>query len=1048
MTRAFEPDSHPDGTGARASGDVHPARPSTAGADAEWCLHRRGDDPATRTRDDSLFALANGSLGVRGGAPEAVDGAGGCFLAAVYERHPIEFHERLPGFVRGTDTRVPVADGCGIALVLGDDPDAPALDPDACAGDEVERMLDLRAGRLRHARVLRTPFGTRLRIESERVVAHDRDLVAIRFRVTSIDHDGPLILRSRLRSGRHAAKQGEDPRIGSAGSRELETTACAANAAVATLVQRTLRSGIAVACVQAHRLDAAAADGGTEDGALAFLGADVVHDGATQQFIARLRPGTSVTLAKFVAYAHAADGEGRDAAALRDAATTIATQAAQAGYAAIAAARAEVLDAFWRDADLAVDADPEIQRALRFNLFHLLQSASRDAASGTAAKGLTGEGYEGHCFWDTEVFVLPVMVFTAPGIARAMLLYRHRTLDAARANARELNHPIGALYPWRTIAGGECSAHYPSGSAAYHINADIAYAIGLYIDATDDVGFLLEAGAEMLFETARIWPQAGHFDPLRDGAFGIHGVTGPDEYTALVDNNFYTNRMAQRHLQRAVAVWERLGRTHPAEHAALAQRLALGEDEIALWRRAAATMQLRIDARFGIYAQDDTFLHKPRWDFSQQGRSQHDRAQHGHAPQGRALLLDHHPLTLYRHQVCKQADVVMALVLAGDGLDAEATRRSFDYYEAITTHDSTLSPAIHGILACQLGLHEPARGFFHQTLRVDLDDLHGNTDHGVHMAAMAGSWLGLAWGFAGLRVVDSDLRFAPTLPAGWRGYRFGLRWRGRRLEVSVDADGVAYRLHDGAPLRIRHHGSALDLRAGAWQRVAPEAPAAALPATFPRACRALIFDLDGVLTDTAHVHYRAWKRLADELGIAFDETVNRRLKGVDRTGSLEILLEAAPRAYDDAEKQALAERKNAYYREAIAGFGADELFPGARELLHAAKAAGLRLGLASASRNAPALLQRLGIADVFDTIADPATSRPKPHPDLFLAAAAALGVDPRDCIGIEDAASGIAAIKAAGMAAVGIGDADELRGADLVLPAIDRLALQRLVSRP
>ena len=1044
MTRAFVPDSHPDGEGANASVAVRPADRSPADVDTGWCLRRRGDDPATRARDASLFALANGSLGVRGGAAEAVEGSTGCFLAAVYERHPIEFHERLPGFVRGTDSRVPVADGCGIALVPGDDPDAAALDPDACASDDVERSLDLRTGTLRHARVLRMPSGGRLRIESERVVAHDRDLLAIRFRVTSIDHDGPLILRSRLHGGGHAAKQGEDPRIGSAGSRKLETATCAADAAVASLVQRTLRSGITIACVQAHRVEVG--DGGTQDGALAFLRADAGDDGATQQFIARLRPGTGVTIEKFVAYAHAADGRGRDADALRDAATAMATQAVQAGYAAIASARVTVLDTFWCDADLAVDADPEIQRALRFNLFHLLQSASRDAASGTAAKGLTGEGYEGHCFWDTEVFVLPVMVFTAPEIARAMLMYRHRTLDAARANARELNHPVGALYPWRTIAGGECSAHYPSGSAAYHINADVAYAIGLYFDATDDIGFMLDAGAEMLFETARIWPQVGHFDPLRDGAFGIHAVTGPDEYTALIDNNFYTNRMAQRHLQRAVAVWERLGRTHPAGRAALAARLRLDEDEIALWRRAAAAMLLRIDARFGIYAQDDTFLHRPRWDF----------AAHGGAAHGRALLLDHHPLTLYRYQVCKQADVVMALVLAGDGLDAEAKRRSYAYYEAITTHDSTLSPAIHGILACELGLHEPSLAFFHQTLRVDLDDLHGNTDHGAHMAAMAGSWLGLTWGFAGLRVVDGELCFAPTLPAGWRGYRFGIRWRGRRLGVSVAADGVEYRLHDGEPLRVRHHGRTLDLHAQAWQRVALEAPATTSPATspaaapdmFPRACRALIFDLDGVLTDTAHVHFRAWKRLADELGIAFDETVNRRLKGVDRMGSLDILLEAAGRDYSDAEKQALAERKNAYYREAIADFGPDDLFPGVRELLCTARAAGLRLGLASASRNAPALLRNLGIGDAFGAIADPAAARPKPHPDLFLAAAAALDVDPRDCIGIEDAASGIAAIKAAGMAAVGIGDADELQGADLVLPAIAHLALERVVSRP
>lgn len=1051
MTRAFVPDFHPDGDGANASATVRPADRSPVDADAGWRLHRCGDDPATRARDASLFALANGSLGVRGGAAEMVDGSAGCFLAAVYERHPIEFHERLPGFVRGTDTRVPVADGCGIALVPGDDPDLAPIDPDACASDDVERILDLRTGTLRHARVLRTPSGARLRIESERVVAHDRDLLAIRFRVSSIDYDGPLILRSRLRSGGHAAKQGEDPRIGSADTRALETTTCAADAADASLVQRTLRSGITIACAQTHRLDAVdAANGEREDVALVFLRADVGDDGATQQFIARLRPGAGATLWKFVAYAHAADGEGRDADALREVATAMAMRAAQAGYAAIASSRAAALETFWRDADFAVDADPEIQRALRFNLFHLLQSTGRDAASGTAAKGLTGEGYEGHCFWDTEVFVLPVMVFTAPAIARAMLMYRHRTLDAARANARELNHPVGALYPWRTIAGGECSAHYPSGSAAYHINADVAYAIGLYLDATDDIGFMLDAGAEMLFETARIWPQAGHFDPLRGGAFGIHAVTGPDEYTALIDNNFYTNRMAQRHLQRAVAVWERLGRTHPAERAALAARLRLDEDEIALWRRAATAMQLRIDERLGIYAQDDTFLHKPRWNFAANGGATRGRAAQDGA---RALLLDHHPLTLYRYQVCKQADVVMALVLAGDGLDAGVKRRSFDYYEAITTHDSTLSPAIHGVLACELGLHESSRAFFHDALRVDLDDLHGNTDHGVHMAAMAGSWLGLTWGFACLRVVDGELRFAPTLPAGWRGYRFGMVWRGCRLGVSVSADGVEYRLHDGEPLRIRHHGRTLDLRAEACQRVALEAPATtsqttASSATFPRACRALIFDLDGVLTDTAHVHYRAWKRLADELGIAFDEIVNRRMKGVDRMGSLEILLEAAPRVYGDAEKQALAERKNAYYREAIADFGPDDLFPGAGELLRAAKVAGLRLGLASASRNAPALLRSLGIGELFDTIADPAQAQPKPHPDLFLAAAAALDVDPGDCIGIEDAASGIAAIKAAGMAAVGIGDADELQGADRVLPAIAQLALETLVIKP
>ncbi|WP_242107778.1 glycoside hydrolase family 65 protein [Luteimonas aquatica] len=754
-------------------------------AEAAWSLRQTRFDPGGRARDESLFALANGSLGVRGNFEESVSPSDGCFLAGVYERHPIEFHERLPGFARNTDTRVPVADGKHIALLLDGEP----LDTAACEWLEFERTLDLREGRLRRRTRLRTPQGATLQIDSERLVALDADVLGIRYRVSSIDYTGTLTLASTIRTGQRPARQGDDPRIGVVGSHRLDTLAVAADARVASLAQRTRRSCISLCCAQAHRAG---------DDGLRFLEAEAEEHRVVQRFRAELRPGQGVTLEKFVAYAHGEEGAG-DAMAPAAEAIALALRAAEDGYAALSAAQSARLSAFWRDADIEVAADPRTELSLRFNLFHLLQSAGRDARNGTAAKGLTGEGYEGHCFWDTEVFVLPVMLYTAPEIARAMLGYRYRRLDAARANAREMNHPRGALYPWRTIAGAECSAHYPSGSAAYHINADIAYAIGLYLDATGDTGFLLEGGAEMLFETARIWPQAGHFDPLRGGAFGIHDVTGPDEYTALVDNNFYTNRMAQRHLLRAVAVWEALSAAHPEALRELAERLSLTRDEIELWRRAAEAMQLPADERLGIFAQDDTFLHKPRWDLTDHS---HDRP----------LLLDFHPLTLYRHQVCKQADVVMALCLAGDGFDAARKRRSFDYYEAITTHDSTLSPAIHGIVASELGLREKALHYFTEALRVDLDDLHGNTDHGVHMAAMAGSWLGVAWGFAGLRVVEGGLRFAPTLPQGWQGYRFGLHWRGRRLRVHVSREGVRYRLSGGEALRIGHGDGELVLR--------------------------------------------------------------------------------------------------------------------------------------------------------------------------------------------------------------------------------------------
>jgi beta-phosphoglucomutase len=1020
------------GAGGARGGERMEQRPTSRGTgtddadgasapDPRWCLRQTAFDVASQGRDASLFALANGSLGVRGDFEEAAAPGAGCYLAGFYERHPIAFHERLPGFARNTDTRVPVGDGTRIAIALGDE----MVDPAACEWLDFERVLDLRTGAVRRRSVLRTPQGATIGIDAERVVSADDDVLSIRFGVRAIDYDGTVTLISRLGAGQRAAAQGDDPRIGVAGDDSVDSTVVRADADAAILTQRTRRSGIALACAQTHRL---AGDG------LAFVDAAGDGDRASQRFRATLRSGDAVTLEKTVAYA-CADGT-PDLAPLIARAAETAARASTDGHAAQATRRADALAAFWQGAGLAVDADPAIEQALRFNLFHLAQSASRSAAHGTAAKGLTGEGYEGHCFWDTEVFVLPVMALTAPPVARAMLGWRHRTLDAARANAREMNHATGALYPWRTIAGAECSAHYPSGSAAYHINADIAYAIGLYLDATDDVGFLLEAGAEMLFETARIWPQAGHFDPLRGGAFGIHGVTGPDEYTALVDNNFYTNRMAQRHLLRAVAVWERLSAQHPDALAALAARLALSQAEVDDWRRIAGAMQLPVDATLDLYAQDDTFLHKPRWDFA------------AHASD-RALLLDCHPLTLYRHQVCKQADVVMALVLAGDGLDPDRKRRSFDYYEAITTHDSTLSPAIHGILASELGLDDAAQRYFDGALRIDLDDLHGNTGHGVHMAAMAGSWLALGWGFAGLRIVDGVPGFAPRLPSGWRGYRVGLQWRGRRLEIAVASDAVTYRLH-GDALTIAHHGARVALSPDRETRVALHAPSATpapRAAAFPRPCRALIFDLDGVLTDTAHVHYVAWKRLADEIGVPFDETVNRRLKGIDRMASLDILLERADRGYDAAEKSALAERKNGYYRDAIERFGPDDLFDGVRTLLADARHRGLRIALASASRNAGLLLERLGIADAFDVVVDAARiARAKPAPDIFLAAATALGIAPNACIGIEDAAAGVAAIRAAGMAAIGIGDAHELAAADAVLPAIGALRLDDFIA--
>ena len=1001
-------------TPAAASPD--PRMPDGQSVDDPWLLVRRGTDPAGFAQDESLFALANGTLGVRGNLEEADSPSQATLLSGVWERTPIEYHERFPGFASHTDTRIPVADATPIRLRLGDTP----VRLEQGQWLQFERSLDLRNGCYRRRLRWRSPQGATLEIEAERIVSlAEAGLLAIRYRVRSLDYRGPIALESSIASGREAAGQGDDPRIGSRLAGGLGSWAAQADAASAWVGQQTTHSGIRLVCVQRH----------VHGAELAFRHARESADGVTQVYAGTLAPGQTVGLDKYVAYAFTAPFATDAADALLARAEAPLASAVALGYPALLERQTRVLAEFWAQADLAIVGDPATEQALRLNLFHLFQSSGRDGRSGTAAKGLTGEGYEGHCFWDAEAFMLPALVTLAPELARAMLAYRHRTLDHARRHARELGHRRGALYAWRTIGGDECSAYFPGGSAQYHINAAVAWAVRLYVDASGDQAFLLECGAEMIFETARIWLEIGHFNPRRGGAFCIHEVTGPDEYSALVDNNHYTNRMAQRHLRDAAATAEWMALSHPADYAALAARIGLEADEPVQWRAAAQAMHLPVDAALGIFPQDDGFLDKPRLP-----------TELATTPDRRPLLLRLHPLGIYRHQVCKQADVLLALMLAGEQVDVAAKRRNFDYYEGVTVHDSTLSASTFAVIAAEVGYAGKAQRYFLDTLRVDLDDLHGNAAHGLHMAAMAGSWLALTWGYGGLRVHDGLPALAPRLPARWQGYRFGLRWRDAHLRVEVDRAGVQYTLTEGSALTFLHDGLPQRLHAGQALRL----PCAGFAAPSPKA---VVFDLDGVLADTAVLHRAAWQQLAGEIGVPLDEATAARMKGVDRRGSLDILLEHAPRSYSEAEKEALAARKNACYVDLIGRLGPQHLLPGARAAVESVRRAGLRTALASASRNAPQLLERLGIAALFDCVVDAGRiARSKPDPEIFLAAARGLGLAPEECLGVEDAVAGIAALHAAGMTAVGIGRAQELDQADVLLPDIAAFDISRFIA--
>ncbi|MDT8438089.1 MAG: beta-phosphoglucomutase [Wenzhouxiangellaceae bacterium] len=991
---------------------------------ATWSLHQRQFVAAHRDHDGSIFALANGHLGVRGGCEED-GGSGGCFLTPVWQRSPIHYHERFAGFARTTETRIPVADGSVIDLLL----DGIRMQPESSAICEFERWLDLRNGLLRRRSVWNAANGGRLELQVTRLVSMQRpELLAIRMRLRSHDLTARLSLVSGIRGDQAAPPQGDDPRIGTGTGHELTWLDQGVDQGRGWSLQKTADEQRAIHCVQHHLFTGPAPE---------QIGNEFGDRRLYQTLSWSLHPGMEVVVDKLVGWQvfPVSNGPASAAGAHRTSLMERLDAAAEVGMDELIEEQRATMEAFWSSAELGLEGDDQTQLALRFNQFQLFQSASRSADQGTGAKGLTGDGYEGHCFWDSEVFMLPALALSAPERARKALEFRHRTLDGARRHAREMNHQRGALYPWRTISGDECSGYFPSGSAQYHINAAIAWAIRVYIDCTDDRDFLIESGAEILFETARLWMQVGSYSERRKGAFVICGVTGPDEYSALVDNNFYTNLMAAAHLRYAHAIWHWLVDEHPDHAGQLGKALELAEDEPATWLQAATRMYLPWDQALNIPAQCDGFLDKPRWDL--------DATPNDHFP----LLLHYHPLTLYRYQVCKQADVVQALIMQPDAVDRDAKQRSYEYYAAITTHDSTLSAAPFSILAAELDQAECALRGMDETLRVDLDNLHGNTDHGLHLAAAGGSILCLLTGIAGLRLTGSELTLAPRLPARWRGYRIAFAWRKRRLRLDVEPERCRYTLLEGTSVRIRHHDQVLELTPD--QPIVAELPADARWSLLPMnhaPIEAVIFDLDGVLTDSAELHYQAWQQLADESGIEFNRWINRRLKGVDRLTSLNILLERSTRSWSEAERLELAARKNAYYRERIAGVTANDLLPGARATLDALRDRGIPIALASASRNAPELLDRLEITEYFQFIADPAAvDRGKPDPAIFLAAAAGLSVAPDHCLAIEDSVAGIQAIKAAGMRALGIGWRRELSGADAVLDGLHQLRFETLL---
>jgi alpha,alpha-trehalose phosphorylase len=741
-----------------------------------WAFVERGIELERLAQSESLFALANGHIGLRGNLDEGEPvGTSGTYLNGFYESYPLLYGERGYGFAEDGQSVVNVPDGKIVRLQVEDEP----LDIHRGTVEHHERRLDFRTGVLERDLRWRTASGHAVKVSTKRLVSLSlRSVAAISYEVEAIDQKVRIALQSNLQVNRVRPDDVDDPRGGRHLDDALRSELSVHDAVRVVLGHVTRVSDLAVASGMDHVIS---------------CDSDVEQLTQSEPDLGRvtlsveLQPGEKLRLVKFVSYHWSSQ---QSVEWLRDQVDASLESAIAEGFDGLVEEQRDVLGRYWERADIEVDGDAELQQALRFAMFHVFQAAARNEGRAIPAKGLTGRGYDGHAFWDTESFVLPLLTFTAPAAVRHALMWRHSTLEQARERASQL-HLRGAAFPWRTIHGEECSGYWPAGTAAFHVNADIADAVRRYVMITGDREFEEHYGCELLVETARLWRSLGHHDDY--GAFRIDGVTGPDEYSALVDNNVYTNLMAQLNLQSA---YDCTGRQE-----AVAQRLGVDAEERATWKRAADEMFVPFDEQAGIHPQDDSFLHHQRWNFES-------------TPEENYPLLLHYPyFQLYREQVVKQADLVLAMQVRGDAFTDAQKLANFDYYEPLCVRDSSLSAATQAVIAAEVGHLELAKDYLYEASHMDIADLERNTGDGIHMASLAGAVIATVAGFGGLREQGGKLLFKPRLPEGIDRLCFTLELRGTLLRIEVLGGEATYRVERGDGVHLTHWNEAVDLTA-------------------------------------------------------------------------------------------------------------------------------------------------------------------------------------------------------------------------------------------
>ena len=720
--------------------------------------------------NEALFHNANGYIGVRYDLeeeyPDDFTFNRAQYINGFYDEIEVSHPERLYGFIDDKQFMVDVANTQTIKLFIDGEPFS------MYQGTVLYRKLSLHMDKGVTIREVkwRSPSGKEVEIKITRMASfYQTSLFTIEYEITPLNFSGDLVIESAHDVNVENYYNPLDPRSSSPCEKCINPTNCEIRDRGSYFGAITSRSGLQVYSGVKNVLSV--------DDEPEFL---VTQQTAVCVFRPKANLGEKITLLKYAVFCDSLRFNNckEQAYAEMDRAVSIPLKE-------FYEKQEEYLKDYWDNCLVEIEGDEEANLALRYNLYQLIQSVGKDRHSNISPKGLSGEGYEGHYFWDSEMYIQPFFTITNPDISKQLIAFRYETLEAAKENARILGHDKGALYPWRTLDGSESSGYFPAGSAQYHINGAVAYSIIAYYLATGDENFIKQKGAEVIFETARLWVNVANY---YQGQFHINDVTGPDEYTCIVNNNYYTNVLAQYHLKWAIKFYEMFSQT--PEMKALVEKIGLTAQDIDEFKLVAEKIYLPYDETLKINPQDDSFLKKSEW------------VPETSIKEKTPLLLHYHPLHLYRHQICKQADTVLAHFILEDAQPEDVIRNSYDYYEKRTVHDSSLSRCIFSIMAARLGMKDKASAYFGESIKLDLLDLQGNTKDGIHTANMGGSYMVIVHGFGGFRLKESGIHFHPTLPDKWDGYMFKICYRGSRIAVYVRERECRFILEKGKPQSV------------------------------------------------------------------------------------------------------------------------------------------------------------------------------------------------------------------------------------------------------